>query len=611
MDKPVFSPEYFQDEVRCGFYISEMMKRFWAAQLIVLYEIVKICERHSIKWYADMGTLLGAVRHKGYVPWDDDLDISMNRPDWERFFEVAKDELPEGYYALSIRSNEEYNLSLGRVCNSHGIHTDREHMERFCGCPYCVGIDVYPIDRLYKDPAKEQERKDRGKAISRVFKLIESEGIKSNNTRKLLAEIERSNHTILHRNGNLSRELMLLFEKICLECKDEDYDEVALNHTWILWDWANCPRRDYEDQIDIPFENIILKAPKYYDELLTIYYHDYMQIFKGGGAHEYPIYQDQEQILREHLGHNPYRYTFSNDDLSFTRKEKPFQESCSEILNLMKDSINQIGTIVRSGSDNDIAVTTQILGGCQNIAITLGTMIEGKYGEGLKVIKQLEDYCELLYVASSSWNEETDKELATALDSICTGVEELFDNTRRKIVFLPCRYKWWNAMKPVYDSICADSGMDVKVMPIPYFDKDPYGSVGDEHDESDSFTDIEGFIPYAEYDIEIKHPDIIVIQVPFDEWSCAMCVPEKYYSRNLLKCCDELWYVPCFDAEPPINTDDKASSALAVLVEQPSVFNSDRIILFCEEMKDYYRLKLAEITGAEKDSYWDDKIWVF
>lgn len=166
-------------------------------------------------------------------------------------------------------------------------------------------------------------------------------------------------------------------------------------------------------------------------------------------------------------------------------------------------------------------------------------------------------------------------------------------------------------MKPVYDSICADSGMDVKVMPIPYFDKDPYGSVGDEHDESDSFTDIEGFIPYAEYDIEIKHPDIIVIQVPFDEWSCAMCVPEKYYSRNLLKCCDELWYVPCFDAEPPINTDDKASSALAVLVEQPSVFNSDRIILFCEEMKDYYRLKLAEITGAEKDAYWDDKIWVF
>ena len=128
MKKPEFLPEFFIDEVRDGFYVPEMMKRFWAAQLMVLYEIVKICDRHSIPWYADMGTLLGAVRHKGYVPWDDDIDISMKREDWEEFFKYAQDELPEGFCALTARTDEEYDLFIGRVTSSHNININREYL---------------------------------------------------------------------------------------------------------------------------------------------------------------------------------------------------------------------------------------------------------------------------------------------------------------------------------------------------------------------------------------------------------------------------------------------------------------------------------------------------
>nr|MCR4758159.1 LicD family protein [Butyrivibrio sp.] len=90
LDKLTFSEEWFKDEAREGFFVPEMMKRFWAAQLVVLSEIDKICKRHDIKWYADMGTLIGTIRHKGYIPWDDDFDISMLRDDWERFFKYAR-----------------------------------------------------------------------------------------------------------------------------------------------------------------------------------------------------------------------------------------------------------------------------------------------------------------------------------------------------------------------------------------------------------------------------------------------------------------------------------------------------------------------------------------
>lgn len=60
------------------------MKHVWAAEIEILLEVIKICERHGLTYYADWGTLLGAVRHEGFIPWDDDIDLAMMRPDFER-----------------------------------------------------------------------------------------------------------------------------------------------------------------------------------------------------------------------------------------------------------------------------------------------------------------------------------------------------------------------------------------------------------------------------------------------------------------------------------------------------------------------------------------------
>ena len=105
-----FSKEYFEDEVREGFYVSGMMKRVWAAQLEVLEEVAKVCEKHKIRWFADCGTLLGAVRHNGYIPWDDDLDICMLRDDYIRFIKIAKQELPSGYWVINFHTEEFWEM---------------------------------------------------------------------------------------------------------------------------------------------------------------------------------------------------------------------------------------------------------------------------------------------------------------------------------------------------------------------------------------------------------------------------------------------------------------------------------------------------------------------
>ena len=80
-----FSADYYMAEERAGFYITALMKRAWACQMDILEQIDRICRRHSICYFADWGTMLGAVREQGYIPWDDDLDIGMLRKDYERF----------------------------------------------------------------------------------------------------------------------------------------------------------------------------------------------------------------------------------------------------------------------------------------------------------------------------------------------------------------------------------------------------------------------------------------------------------------------------------------------------------------------------------------------
>ena len=95
---------FLEEELRSGYLVSSKMKKIWAVQLDLLEQIKHVCSRYHLTYYADSGTLLGAVRHKGYIPWDDDIDIVMKRSDYNKLIEIAPIEFKKPYFLQSAHS---------------------------------------------------------------------------------------------------------------------------------------------------------------------------------------------------------------------------------------------------------------------------------------------------------------------------------------------------------------------------------------------------------------------------------------------------------------------------------------------------------------------------
>ena len=118
----------------------------WSACLEIYKEVAKICDRHGLRYYATDGTALGAVRHKGYIPWDDDFDISMPRPDYEKFKKYAETELPNHLKFWDYKSEPNFIFLFGKVQDTRREVV--EELERKVG--HCLSngsyIDIFPID---------------------------------------------------------------------------------------------------------------------------------------------------------------------------------------------------------------------------------------------------------------------------------------------------------------------------------------------------------------------------------------------------------------------------------------------------------------------------------
>lgn len=301
----IYPERFFEEEERCDYTVSSNMKKIWAVELDLLNAFTQVCNKYNIPFYATGGTLLGAVRHKGMIPWDDDIDVMMFRKDYDRLCEIGPKEFKHPYFFQTEQTDK--GSLRGHIQIRNNETTGILKREFNTGRTFNQGIflDVFPLDNV---PDNVDERKKYLKTANELKKRYK---------RKVFLSIYynfrlRKNVFILVRDF-----LLHLLYKIYPSCSYFDYEKAY--HEFEVFSQAynnietesviivpfyedNCIRKRawFRNILFLPFEFMSLPVPSGYDELLKKLYGDYNKFVKGTSIHGDVIF-DTEKSYKEYL----------------------------------------------------------------------------------------------------------------------------------------------------------------------------------------------------------------------------------------------------------------------------------------------------------------------
>lgn len=238
-----------------------------AIQLDMLKDIHSFCVSHDIKYSLAFGSLLGAIRHKGYIPWDDDVDIMMRRNEYERFITTYGN---DRYKIADLSVNPDYGLPFAKVEDTRTIMDENVEGRS----PYGVYIDVFPVDSI-PDDVSERKRYYRKKSLLNA--LYNLKVIKVNKERSILKNsVLMISHVLLFflSKQHLAR-MMSAYASRYQGQKTEYVGIVAPADSRIE---ETVPSDFFEEYVELPFENMNVMSIKEYAEYLRAFYGDYMKL---------------------------------------------------------------------------------------------------------------------------------------------------------------------------------------------------------------------------------------------------------------------------------------------------------------------------------------------
>ncbi len=144
--------------------VNELHQRI----LKILLTVDEACQKNQLRYYIWAGTMIGAIRHKGFIPWDDDIDIAMPRPDYEKLITHAREWLPAPYELVCAENDVAYPLPFGKIQDSSTTLIERTHL-RYLGGIY---IDVFPIDAVPENNLRRRWHFAHYEYLKRVLYLI-------------------------------------------------------------------------------------------------------------------------------------------------------------------------------------------------------------------------------------------------------------------------------------------------------------------------------------------------------------------------------------------------------------------------------------------------------
>lgn len=259
-------------------YDDETLKKLQQTETDMLVDIIRVCEKYDIPYFGIYGTLIGAIRHNGFIPWDDDMDIGMFREDYERFEEIFDREMGDKYDLMTPLREKGYASTVIKV-EKKGTRFVPE-CSRKMKCKQGIFIDIFLFDKVSKDEKQYRKQAKRTRLLARLIFLAGSPEpeIPMSGFKKTLAEIVcKSVHYVLKIVPNIHVFLYKQFEKYSTMANREETDMYVMFQD-------NDPDKSIAKKSEIlPCEKVLFNGiqmyiPKMYDAVLTKRYGEYMTL---------------------------------------------------------------------------------------------------------------------------------------------------------------------------------------------------------------------------------------------------------------------------------------------------------------------------------------------
>ena len=271
-------------EIICGYEVSVKMKRIWVMELDMLKRFVEVCDRYGLIYRIMGGTLLGAVRHKGYIPWDNDIDIAMPRKDFNRLLEVGPTAFVKPlFFQTPVTEQSRFFCTYVKIRDERGTAASEIEYRQGINCG--VFIDIFCLDEVPDGKWARKRYARRLNEIAKMQRFCFGTPLRGGLVAKTKHTLQRFVYRVVYHSPDAAQ-LFGIYHKAAGRYAGKNCKEIAhLDFGFkkkFLWD-----KSDWDGYVMLDFEDLKLAAPQGYKAILTTQYGDYLQLPDDKSTHDY------------------------------------------------------------------------------------------------------------------------------------------------------------------------------------------------------------------------------------------------------------------------------------------------------------------------------------
>ena len=287
----ILPESFFKEEIRCDYKVPKEKKKLWALQIDLYLELARVCAKLGLRYFAMFGTAMGAVRHGGFIPWDDDIDVVMPREDYDKLCNLYAKEFKSPYFLQTPYTDPGYYVSFAKLRNSNTAQISMPFRNAMFN--QGVQIDIFPLD--FCDPSKADRLHDEINVL-----IMKCSSFMKKGSEQFLNERQLDNFKRYQTDDPMGAYLEI--QNLSMSCKTKDFVGIPCLTVYkpekLIWPTSYFEEIEYHK-----FESIEIALPKEWDKVLTTCYGDYMKfppIEQRGTWHQSGIW-DFQHSYREYI----------------------------------------------------------------------------------------------------------------------------------------------------------------------------------------------------------------------------------------------------------------------------------------------------------------------